>query len=365
MIQEVIMRRPIALVLLTLVGFSTSGCLVNQYSSDPTQRTQELLKQSEDLRAMQDEWQRVWTDSPQPMPPAPNAENAPAPVSSGVKDSLRDELLAILGQTKSVDAFMATVTLLADLPDARSAIPTVIRNAERLGIYGQHALSLPPNSPNSPSLVASQLTDHLKRMALSKAATPSIRIEEKFSFKSDFRTPILPPVRADSPPQCADEPADAQVLRALSPLALKVPFLYEQSRDNIRIVKERVVDRIDPARFFPLVGQAQLHHCHWKCTIYFDETTEGRYPFQYRVTRSRVQVVYIDKDHLHRAPQGTADSGQPDRIDWAAYYKNIGSHWDQTCPGGCCGQIPYAPLAASPTMQWVVPAAPAGPPVRK
>ena len=67
----------------------------------------------------------------------------------------------------------------------------------------------------------------------------------------------------------------------------------------IEIVCEKLVDKIDPPRFFPLVGPAQLHHCHWKCTVYYTETIESGYPFPFRCVRPRVQVVYIDLDHLH------------------------------------------------------------------
>lgn len=36
------------------------GCLVNQYSSDPNIRMQQLLYQSEDLRQIENEWRRFW-----------------------------------------------------------------------------------------------------------------------------------------------------------------------------------------------------------------------------------------------------------------------------------------------------------------
>ena len=62
---------------------------------------------------------------------------------------------------------------------------------------------------------------------------------------------------------------------------------------------EKMIDKIDPPRFFPLIGPAQLHHCHFKCTVYYKETIESGYPFPVKVTRPRVDVVYIDKDHLH------------------------------------------------------------------
>ena len=74
-----------------------------------------------------------------------------------------------------------------------------------------------------------------------------------------------------------------------------VPFAYEEFRDDIQIVTERLVDKIDPPRFFPLVGPAQLHHCHWKATIYYKETEQSSYPFPVKLVKNRVQVVYIDR----------------------------------------------------------------------
>jgi hypothetical protein len=67
-----------------------------------------------------------------------------------------------------------------------------------------------------------------------------------------------------------------------------------------------MVDRIDPPRFYPLIGPAQLHCCHWKCTVYYTETIEACYPFPVRVVRPRVEVVYLDKDYLHLYQQETA-----------------------------------------------------------
>jgi hypothetical protein len=78
-----------------------------------------------------------------------------------------------------------------------------------------------------------------------------------------------------------------------------MPYGYETFRDDIVIVKNRLVDKIDPPRQFPLVGPAQLHHCHWECIIYYTETCQSDYPFPMKVRKQRVQVIYIDKDHLH------------------------------------------------------------------
>jgi hypothetical protein len=126
------------------------------------------------------------------------------------------------------------------------------------------------------------------------------RMEEKYCYKNDFRTPILPPIREGYPaPVCEDPPSEEQVLRAMPHVARGVPYFYEEFRDDIRIVNERLVDRIDPPRFYPLIGPAQLHHCHWRSTIYYTETIESGYPFPFRCRRPRVEVVYIDLDHLH------------------------------------------------------------------
>jgi hypothetical protein len=127
------------------------------------------------------------------------------------------------------------------------------------------------------------------------------RMEEKYAHPNDWRTPIMPPIREGFPPPlCQDEPSEMEVLRAMPRIARGVPFVYENFRDDIEIVSEKLVDKIDPPRFFPLVGPAQLHHCHWKCTIYYTEIVQSSEPFPVKVKRHRVEVVYIDKDHLHQ-----------------------------------------------------------------
>jgi hypothetical protein len=125
-------------------------------------------------------------------------------------------------------------------------------------------------------------------------------IEKKVCHENDHRTPIMPPIRDGYPPPiCEDPPSDAEVLRTMPRVSRGVPYVFEEFRDDIRIVYERLVDKIDPPRFYPLVGPAQLHHCHWKCTIYYTQTIESGYPFAYRCKKPRVEVIYIDKDHLH------------------------------------------------------------------
>jgi hypothetical protein len=130
------------------------------------------------------------------------------------------------------------------------------------------------------------------------------RINERLTNRNDFRTPILPPIPAGHRPLCEDPPDRAEILRAMPRVARGVPYFYEEHRDDIDFTMEKLVDVIDPPRFFPLIGPAQLHHCHWKCTIYYTETISSSYPFPFQTKRRRVEVVYIDKDHLHQCVMG-------------------------------------------------------------
>lgn len=64
------MRRLLQVTALAAVLVNNSGCFLNLYSSDPNRRMSELLNQSEDLRMIQDEWERIWfTDQPSKLTP--------------------------------------------------------------------------------------------------------------------------------------------------------------------------------------------------------------------------------------------------------------------------------------------------------
>ena len=47
-------------------------------------------------------------------------------------------------------------------------------------------------------------------------------------------------------------------------------------------MKEQIADYVDPPRFYPLIGPAQLHHCHYKCTVYFTEITHVGWPVPHK-----------------------------------------------------------------------------------
>jgi RNA polymerase sigma factor (sigma-70 family) len=92
-----------------------------------------------------------------------------------------------------------------------------------------------------------------------------------------------------------DPPADAEVLRAL---ARATRSGGDTKRDDVIITKERILDRLGPPRFFPLVGLARVRHQHWMCTVHFTEVVTSEIAFPVQLKRKRVEVVYVDKDSL-------------------------------------------------------------------
>jgi hypothetical protein len=136
--------------------------------------------------------------------------------------------------------------------------------------------------------------------------------EDKYwEHKRYERMPVLGPLTPNAPATALDEPSDDEVMRSLEkarPVQGGLPGLYETQRNNVRIVKEPISDYIDPPRVYPLVGPAQLHHAHYKCTIYYTETVWVGWPVPYKNQDEDCQeVVYIDHDHLHMV--GNVDPG--------------------------------------------------------
>jgi hypothetical protein len=68
--EERSMRRFILGALLGLALSANIGCFLPIYSGDPAIRTRELLFTSEDMRAILEEWQRIWfLDQPSHLTP--------------------------------------------------------------------------------------------------------------------------------------------------------------------------------------------------------------------------------------------------------------------------------------------------------
>ena len=120
-------------------------------------------------------------------------------------------------------------------------------------------------------------------------------------YRQYDEVPLMPPVRDYAPTFCQDPPSEYDVIRAMQPpnWFAHIPFLCEEHYNNMQIVPEKIVDSLDECRFYPLVGPARLHHCHFKVTVYFDHIEHSSYPFSWWVEQKDVEVLYIDKDHLH------------------------------------------------------------------
>ena len=116
------------------------------------------------------------------------------------------------------------------------------------------------------------------------------------------KVPILDPVEGEHAPMfCQDPPSPDEVMRAMpNETSGGNPFIAETQRSNVKFVVEPIVDRMDDCRFYPLVGPARLHHCHYKCTVYYDKVIRSDWPVPFHHKDETVQVVYIDHDHLIR-----------------------------------------------------------------
>src|SRR5207244_8896475 len=69
-----------------------------------------------------------------PQVPAPSLPSGPVADHGVVPGAgFIDELVSILNETRSPDAFLVTLSILQELkPEARAVVPAIIRNAERL-----------------------------------------------------------------------------------------------------------------------------------------------------------------------------------------------------------------------------------------
>ena len=128
--------------------------------------------------------------------------------------------------------------------------------------------------------------------------------EDKFWEHERYdRVPILGPITSGAEIVALDPPSDDEVMRALEkaqPVEGGVPLLWERNRNNVRIVKCKIADYIDPPRVVPLLGPVQLHHAHYECTIYYTEITRVGWPVPHTlVYEDSQEVIYIDHNHFH------------------------------------------------------------------
>lgn len=133
----------------------------------------------------------------------------------------------------------------------------------------------------------------------------SQKIEDEYWEEERYdRVPVLDPVEGENAPLfCLDPPTPDEVVRAL-PNHLGVDggfaFIAETTANNVRITTDLLVDHVGECRFYPLVGPARPHKCHYKCTVYYDKWIRSFWPVPFEHMDESVEVVYIDHDHLIR-----------------------------------------------------------------
>ncbi len=134
------------------------------------------------------------------------------------------------------------------------------------------------------------------------SAYKSQQIEDQLWAQERDRVAILDPIEGENAPlHCMDPPSDEAVMKALPETAAGgFAFLMETHRNNVRIVKDLIVDRLDDPRVFPLVGPARQKHCHYKCTVYYDKVLRSYWPIPFTHHDQSQEVVYIDKNYLIR-----------------------------------------------------------------
>ena len=202
----------------------------------------------------------------------PTVLGAPAPTSAELQPERLKKIAALL-----VDEY-------------RSACDA--NNADLAAKLARQALELDPMCFRQPhASCPTPATYPVAAGVLPVAVAP--QLDDKPPHPSDYLTPGPPPVTAREPALlCPEQPGDAEIVRSLP----------KGSREDVEIVCEKMVDKIDAPRFFPLVGPARLHHCHWKCTVYSADA---------KTMQRRCEVIYIDKDFLHTAtgePVGVPES---------------------------------------------------------
>jgi hypothetical protein len=117
---------------------------------------------------------------------------------------------------------------------------------------------------------------------------PSSRTDEPSTREEVCRLPILDPIPGDPAVCCLDPPTEDEIWRKIPEPAARV-----SDRKSSRAAVEKIGEKVDPCKVYPLAGPCQLVHCHYKVTV----TLAGAAPW--------TEVVFIDKDYLRRCGDAT------------------------------------------------------------
>jgi hypothetical protein len=118
------------------------------------------------------------------------------------------------------------------------------------------------------------------------------------------------PVATDDRRQLDEEPMVDEILQSLPQKHIGyLASMSKTERNNVRVDVKKIADSTGECKFYPLVGNARLKKCHYKCTVSFDKRTRSDWPIPFMNVHPTQEVVYIDRDHLIRC----ADSDTPEK----------------------------------------------------
>ena len=90
------------------------------------------------------------------------------------------------------------------------------------------------------------------------------------------------------------------------------PALGKFVRSNSKYLVEKIGEKVDPCKIYPLAGPCQLVHCHYKCTVSFDETYLADGPIETSKKQARVVTIFINKDFLRRCVNPAQTDEKPE-----------------------------------------------------
>jgi hypothetical protein len=151
----------------------------------------------------------VYCPAPVCMPAQPPRCCAP---SSPDNAKLVEELLAILKETQSTDAFLVTVKALSDVgPDAKTAVPAIIRGADRLGLL-KDIEKQAKDEEGSGIMIVDAIEEILRGPCVAGAYAPSAVVgvpAPMYAPPMPHAAPCCPPsspVNVTAPARAADAP---------------------------------------------------------------------------------------------------------------------------------------------------------------
>ncbi len=173
-------------------------------------------------------------------------------------------------------------------------------------------------SAKQPTSETSQAIDQVRRVmkTFPDAQAGSARADGPTKPLAHAQPVVIPdgnvPVISDTTGSTDNPPSEVEVWAKVPKGSQGNPPIHEVQRNNIRIVMEKILDKAEPVKVYPLAGPCQLVHKHYKCTVYFDEVYTSDYPIPFNHVAHKVEVVYIDKDFLRRGPNPSQPAKGPE-----------------------------------------------------